>query len=107
MLIVNAPEVAILGVVRSKMAPMWDGKAFQPRLMAAAAPDLRPSRHRRRGGGAFLAPSRRRRSKYAPRPAVIPSPAGGQRVRVSGSPSAIDPLVLANSCEVLLVPQGP
>ena len=31
--IVNAPEVAILGVVRSRMAPMWDGKAFQPRLM--------------------------------------------------------------------------
>jgi pyruvate dehydrogenase E2 component (dihydrolipoamide acetyltransferase) len=31
--IVNAPEVAILGVVRSKMVPMWDGKAFQPRLM--------------------------------------------------------------------------
>jgi len=31
--IVNAPEVAILGVMRSKMAPIWDGKAFQPRLM--------------------------------------------------------------------------
>ncbi len=31
--IVNAPEVAILGVVRSKMAPVWDGKAFVPRLM--------------------------------------------------------------------------
>jgi pyruvate dehydrogenase E2 component (dihydrolipoamide acetyltransferase) len=31
--IVNAPEVAILGVVRSKMAPVWDGMAFQPRLM--------------------------------------------------------------------------
>ena len=31
--IVNAPEVAILGVVRSKMAPMWDGKEFKPRLM--------------------------------------------------------------------------
>jgi pyruvate dehydrogenase E2 component (dihydrolipoamide acetyltransferase) len=31
--IVNAPEVAILGVVRSKTAPVWDGKAFQPRLM--------------------------------------------------------------------------
>ena len=30
---VNAPEVAILGVVRSRMAPVWDGKAFQPRLM--------------------------------------------------------------------------
>jgi pyruvate dehydrogenase E2 component (dihydrolipoamide acetyltransferase) len=31
--IVNAPEVAILGVVRSKMTPLWDGTAFQPRLM--------------------------------------------------------------------------
>ena len=31
--IVNAPEVAILGVVRSKMSPVWDGKAFEPRLM--------------------------------------------------------------------------
>jgi pyruvate dehydrogenase E2 component (dihydrolipoamide acetyltransferase) len=31
--IVNAPEVAILGVVRSKMAPVWDGAAFEPRLM--------------------------------------------------------------------------
>ena len=31
--IINPPEVAILGVGRSKMAPMWDGKAFAPRLM--------------------------------------------------------------------------
>ena len=31
--IVNAPEVAILGVTRAKMQPVWDGKAFQPRLM--------------------------------------------------------------------------
>jgi pyruvate dehydrogenase E2 component (dihydrolipoamide acetyltransferase) len=31
--IVNAPEVAILGVMRSKMAPVWDGKEFKPRLM--------------------------------------------------------------------------
>lgn len=31
--IVNAPEVAILGVVRSKMTPVWDGPAFVPRLM--------------------------------------------------------------------------
>jgi pyruvate dehydrogenase E2 component (dihydrolipoyllysine-residue acetyltransferase) len=31
--IVNAPELAILGVVRSQMKPVWDGKAFQPRLM--------------------------------------------------------------------------
>ncbi len=31
--IVNAPEVAILGVVRSKMAPVWNGTEFIPRLM--------------------------------------------------------------------------
>jgi pyruvate dehydrogenase E2 component (dihydrolipoamide acetyltransferase) len=31
--IVNAPEVAILGVVRSKTSPVWDGEAFVPRLM--------------------------------------------------------------------------
>jgi pyruvate dehydrogenase E2 component (dihydrolipoamide acetyltransferase) len=31
--IVNAPEVAILGVVRSRTAPVWDGESFQPRLM--------------------------------------------------------------------------
>jgi pyruvate dehydrogenase E2 component (dihydrolipoamide acetyltransferase) len=31
--IVNAPEVAILGLSRSSMQPVWDGKAFQPRLM--------------------------------------------------------------------------
>ena len=31
--LVNAPEVAILGVVRSRMAPVWNGEAFQPRLM--------------------------------------------------------------------------
>ena len=31
--IVNAPEVAILGVVRSAMKPVWDGSAFVPRLM--------------------------------------------------------------------------
>jgi pyruvate dehydrogenase E2 component (dihydrolipoamide acetyltransferase) len=31
--IVNAPEVAILGVTRAKMQPVWDGKEFVPRLM--------------------------------------------------------------------------
>jgi len=31
--IVNAPEVAILGVVRSRTTPVWDGTAFVPRLM--------------------------------------------------------------------------
>jgi len=31
--IVNAPEVAILGVTRAKMQPVWNGKDFMPRLM--------------------------------------------------------------------------
>jgi pyruvate dehydrogenase E2 component (dihydrolipoamide acetyltransferase) len=31
--IVNSPEVAILGVVRARTSPVWDGEAFQPRLM--------------------------------------------------------------------------
>jgi pyruvate dehydrogenase E2 component (dihydrolipoamide acetyltransferase) len=31
--IINAPEVAILGVSKSQTKPVWDGKAFQPRLM--------------------------------------------------------------------------
>jgi pyruvate dehydrogenase E2 component (dihydrolipoamide acetyltransferase) len=31
--IVNAPEVAILGVVRARTSPVWDGAAFVPRLL--------------------------------------------------------------------------
>jgi pyruvate dehydrogenase E2 component (dihydrolipoamide acetyltransferase) len=31
--IINAPEVAILGVCRSLTRPLWDGKQFAPRLI--------------------------------------------------------------------------
>ena len=31
--LVNAPEVAILGLTRSRMQPVWNGKEFIPRLM--------------------------------------------------------------------------
>jgi pyruvate dehydrogenase E2 component (dihydrolipoamide acetyltransferase) len=31
--IINAPELAILGLSKSAMKPVWDGEAFQPRLM--------------------------------------------------------------------------
>ena len=31
--IINAPEVAIMGVCKSTIEPKWDGQAFQPRLM--------------------------------------------------------------------------
>jgi pyruvate dehydrogenase E2 component (dihydrolipoamide acetyltransferase) len=35
--IINAPEVAILGVAKSSMKPVWDGKQFAPRLMLPLA----------------------------------------------------------------------
>ncbi len=35
--IVNAPEVAILGVSRSSMKPVWNGKDFEPRLILPLA----------------------------------------------------------------------
>lgn len=35
--IVNAPEVAILGVSRSKMQPVWNGEGFEPKLMLPLA----------------------------------------------------------------------
>jgi pyruvate dehydrogenase E2 component (dihydrolipoamide acetyltransferase) len=35
--LVNAPEVAILGVVRARTAPVWDGAQFAPRLMLPVA----------------------------------------------------------------------
>ncbi|MCX7545655.1 dihydrolipoyllysine-residue acetyltransferase [Marinicella gelatinilytica] len=31
--IINAPEVAILGISRSQMKPLWNGQDFEPRLM--------------------------------------------------------------------------
>ncbi|MCU1734229.1 MULTISPECIES: dihydrolipoyllysine-residue acetyltransferase [unclassified Pseudomonas] len=35
--IINAPEVAILGVTRSQMKPVWDGSGFAPRLILPMA----------------------------------------------------------------------
>ncbi len=35
--IVNAPEVAILGVSRSKMQPVWNGEGFEPKMMLPLA----------------------------------------------------------------------
>jgi pyruvate dehydrogenase E2 component (dihydrolipoamide acetyltransferase) len=49
--IINAPEVAILGVAKSVIRPMWNGKEFAPRLMLplALSYDHRVDRRRRRG----------------------------------------------------------
>ena len=61
--IVNAPEVAILGVVRSKLSPVWNGTEFTARNMPAF-PVLRPPRHRRCAGRPLrptpVLPARRR-----------------------------------------------
>ena len=35
--IINAPEIAILGVAKSVIRPMWNGKEFAPRLMLPLA----------------------------------------------------------------------
>jgi pyruvate dehydrogenase E2 component (dihydrolipoamide acetyltransferase) len=35
--IINAPEVAILGVTRAQMKPVWDGNGFAPRLILPMA----------------------------------------------------------------------
>ena len=61
--IVNAPEVAILGVVRSKLSPVWNGTEFTARNMLPF-PVLRPPRHRRCAGRPLrptpVLPARRR-----------------------------------------------
>ena len=56
--LVNAPEVAILGVVRSRMAPVWNGDDIQAAPDAAALHVLRPPRHRRSPGRPVHPPSR-------------------------------------------------
>ena len=48
--IVNAPEVAILGVTRAAMRPTWDGVRVRPPPDLPALALLRPPRHRRRRG---------------------------------------------------------
>ena len=65
--IVNAPEVAILGVVRSRMSPGVGRNGFPAAPDAAALPVLRSPRDRRRRGGALHAASSRHRGGHAAR----------------------------------------
>ena len=58
--IVNAPEVAILGVTRAAMKPVWNGQEFAPRLMVPLSLVLRPPRDRRRRRRAVHRPPRPR-----------------------------------------------
>ena len=63
--IVNAPEVAILGVTRSAMKPVWNGIGVRAAADGAAVALLRPPRDRRRRGRALLRPPRGRALGHA------------------------------------------
>jgi pyruvate/2-oxoglutarate dehydrogenase complex dihydrolipoamide acyltransferase (E2) component len=52
--IINAPEVAILGVSRSSLKPVFENGGFVPRLMLPLVAVLRSSCRRRRGGARFI-----------------------------------------------------
>ena len=58
--IINAPEVAILGVTRSAMKPVWNGARVRAAADGAAVAVLRPPRDRRRRRRAVRRPPRRR-----------------------------------------------
>ena len=68
--IINAPEVAILGVVRAAMKPVWDGAAVPAAPDAAALAVLRPPGDRRRRSGPLLRPPREPARRHAPGAAV-------------------------------------
>ena len=81
--IINAPEVAILGVSKSATKPVWDGKAFVPRLMLPLSLLLRPSRDRRRLGGALHRLPRDAARRHAPGDAMSAAPPQARRHAMS------------------------
>ena len=64
--IINAPEVAIMGVCKSQIRPVWDGSAFVPRLMLPAVAVVGPPRDRRRRRRTFQCLLRRRAARLPP-----------------------------------------
>ena len=79
--IINAPEVAILGVSRSSMKPVYQGRRVRAAPDAAAVAVLRSPRHRRRRRGAFHHVPRQdsRRSARADRGSAVSAQAPGER----------------------------
>ena len=65
--IVNAPEVAILGVSKAAMKPVWNGKEFAAAADDAAVAFVRPPRGRRRARRALHHPPRPGHRRPAPR----------------------------------------
>src|SRR5439155_1175677 len=79
--IINAPEVAILGVVRSRTTPVWNGESFQPRMLLPVS----LSYDHRVVDGALAARFAR---QHIPAPADGTDPARpGERTLTSRSPS--------------------
>ena len=64
--IINAPEVAILGVTRAAMKPVWDGQQFVPRLTLPLCLSWGPPGRRRCGSGALPRPSGQAAGRHAP-----------------------------------------
>ena len=58
--IINPPEVAVLGVTRTRTVPSWDGKEFCPPADDAAVTQLRSQGHQRRQRGPVCPPYWRR-----------------------------------------------
>ena len=79
--IINAPEVAILGVAKSAMKPVWNGQRVRAAADGAAVALLRPPRDRRRAGRALRAHLARRARR----------PAQGAAVEERPWPTARDP----------------
>ena len=69
--IVNAPEVAILGVTRAKMKPVWNGEEFEPRLMVPLSLSYDHRVIDGAAGGALHRPPRRRAHGPAPGAALM------------------------------------
>ena len=88
--IVNAPEVAILGVSKATMQPVWDGKAFQPRLMLPLS--LSYDHRVINGAAAALHQAPGRAAGGHPHPApVIPAPLPTERPAASMPRSSLGP----------------
>ena len=76
--IVNAPEVAILGVSRAQLRPVWIDGRLPAAADAAALALLRPPRDRRRGGRALHHAAARRALRH-PQPDPVTQP-GDERM---------------------------
>ena len=68
--IINAPEVAILGVCRSSTRPVWDGKQFVPRLILPLSLSYDHRVIDGAGGGAIQQLSHRAARRSAARHAI-------------------------------------